>query len=243
MPALPERRPTYFRGNPEVTYEWSDAYASFTRRPLDPTATRHRHLGVRAGHTVSGYVGILRAGCPRSRKDGRTYFRGNPEVTPEVTYEWSDAYASFTRRPLDPTATRHRHLGVRAGHTVSGYVGILRAGCPRSRKDGQTYFRGNPEVTYEWSDAYASFTRRPLDPTATRHGTSACGDTPSPGTWASRSPDPRLGVRGTPPYFPSTRWRLCRRLSVCWRTSIGQRPRSTASAHAGLFNTSGLSIS
>ena len=44
-------------------------------------------------------------------------------------------------------------------------------------------------------------------------------------------------------YAPITRWSEWRRLRVCGRTSPGQRPRSTASAHAALFMTSGLSIS
>ena len=43
--------------------------------------------------------------------------------------------------------------------------------------------------------------------------------------------------------WPVTRWSECRRLRVYGRTSPGQRPRSTASAHASLFTTSGLSIS
>ena len=135
--------------------------------------------------------GPLRARCPRSRKDGRTYFRGNPEVT----YEWSDAYASFTRRPLDPTATRHRHLGVRAGHTVSGYVGILRAGCPRSRKDGRTYLRGNPGRRKSRMNGRTHTPRSPVAHSTRLRlviGTSACArDTPSPGTWASCGPDAR----------------------------------------------------
>jgi len=52
---------------------------------------------------------------------------------------------------------------------------------------------------------------------------------------------PAIGAGAGRPHI--TRISACLRLVVCWRTSVGQRPLSTAACHSALVSTSGPSIS